>query len=80
MGVTGCGLVAGMAMIIKHLQEEQVVDVYRMVVKLQRARQQFIVSKEQFFMLYTSAAMYLREFSNYGNFQWATDIYACIKV
>ncbi|XP_050687645.1 receptor-type tyrosine-protein phosphatase T-like isoform X2 [Eriocheir sinensis] len=68
-GVTGCGLVAGMAMIIKHLQEEQVVDVYRMVVKLQRARQQFIVSKEQFSMLYTGAAMYLREFSNYGNFQ-----------
>lgn len=44
-GVTGCGLVAGMTLVIEQVQSEQVVDVYRTVVKLLRSRQQFIVSK-----------------------------------
>lgn len=40
----------------------------------------FLPFQEQFSMLYTGAEMYLREFSNYGNFQWATNSYACSKV
>ncbi|XP_063863500.1 uncharacterized protein LOC135102341 isoform X3 [Scylla paramamosain] len=44
-GVTGCGIVAAMTLIVEHLRSEQVVDVYRTVVKLLRARQQFITSE-----------------------------------
>ena len=44
-GVTGCGIVAALTLIVEQLRSEQVVNVYRTVVKLLRARQQFITSE-----------------------------------
>lgn len=67
-GVTGCGLVAAMTLLVEHLQTEQCVNVYRTVVKLLRSRHHFITSEEQYSLLYSGAAMYLRDNSTYGNF------------
>ncbi|XP_069185018.1 receptor-type tyrosine-protein phosphatase T isoform X2 [Procambarus clarkii] len=67
-GVTGCGLVAAMTLVVERLQNEQRVDVYRTVVKLLRSRPQFITSEAQFALLYSGAATYIENYSTYGNF------------
>lgn len=48
-GVTGCGLMSGVLLVVERLQEQQVVDVYRTVVHLRRARAQFITSQVLYF-------------------------------
>ncbi|XP_069942232.1 receptor-type tyrosine-protein phosphatase T-like isoform X2 [Cherax quadricarinatus] len=67
-GVTACGLVAAMTLLVERLQIEQCVDVYRTVVKLLRCRPQFITTKAQYDLLYSGAAMYIENYSTYGNF------------
>lgn len=47
-GVTGCGLMSGVLLVLERLLEQQVVDVYRTVVHLRRARTQFITSQVLF--------------------------------
>nr|XP_045603204.1 receptor-type tyrosine-protein phosphatase mu-like [Procambarus clarkii] len=66
-GVTGCGLVAAMTLVVERLQNEQRVDVYRTVVKLLRSRPQFITSEAQFALLYSGAVTYIENYSTYRN-------------
>ncbi|XP_068202261.1 uncharacterized protein [Palaemon carinicauda] len=67
-GVTGCGLLAGLTLILQRAQTEQAFDIYRAVVKLLRCRYQFITCEEQYAMLYIASSIYLKEFSIYANF------------
>ncbi|KAK4315072.1 hypothetical protein Pmani_013686 [Petrolisthes manimaculis] len=66
-GVTGCGLMSGVLLVIEKLQEQQIVDVYRTMVHLRRVRPQFITSQKQFDLLYDAAAMYVKNYSTYVN-------------
>ncbi|XP_042242893.1 receptor-type tyrosine-protein phosphatase C-like [Homarus americanus] len=68
-GVTSCGLVTAMSLLLEQLQNEQLVDVYRTVVKLLRSRPQFITSEAQYALLYRGVAEYIKNYSTYGNFQ-----------
>ncbi|XP_042242748.1 receptor-type tyrosine-protein phosphatase U-like [Homarus americanus] len=68
-GVTGCGLMAAAKLTIEKLQKYKTVDVYRTVVYLLRARQEFFVSQAQFDFLYIVADKYLQDFDTYVNFQ-----------
>ncbi|XP_068202264.1 receptor-type tyrosine-protein phosphatase C-like isoform X1 [Palaemon carinicauda] len=67
-GVTGCGLLAGLMLIIQRAQIEQVFDIYRAVVKLLKCRHQFITCEQQYAMLYLASSIYLRDFPIYVKF------------
>ncbi|KAK3873550.1 hypothetical protein Pcinc_021450 [Petrolisthes cinctipes] len=66
-GVTGCGLMSGVLLVVERLQEQQMVDVYRTMVHLRRVRPQFITSQKQFDLLYDTAATYVNNYSTYVN-------------
>ncbi|KAK4325025.1 hypothetical protein Pmani_004370 [Petrolisthes manimaculis] len=73
-GYSGCGLVAAMALVVEQVQKEQAVDVYRTVVKLLRTRQHFITTQDQYCLLLNAAALYINQFSIYGNINmYSTD-------
>ncbi|XP_068202272.1 receptor-type tyrosine-protein phosphatase T-like [Palaemon carinicauda] len=67
-GVTGCGLLAGLMLILQRAQIEQVFDIYRAVVKLLKCRHQFITCEQQYAMLYLASSIYLRDFPIYVKF------------
>ncbi|ROT69632.1 putative receptor-type tyrosine-protein phosphatase S-like [Penaeus vannamei] len=66
-GVTGCGLVAAVTLVLERAVNHQNVDIYRTAVALLRCRPQFITSVDQYSTLYQCASLYLENFSTYSN-------------
>ncbi|XP_069990734.1 receptor-type tyrosine-protein phosphatase mu-like isoform X2 [Penaeus vannamei] len=66
-GVTGCGLVAAVTLVLERAVNYQNVDIYRTAVALLRCRPQFITSVDQYSTLYQCASLYLENFSTYSN-------------
>ncbi|XP_047493670.1 receptor-type tyrosine-protein phosphatase alpha-like [Penaeus chinensis] len=66
-GVTACGLVAAVSLVLERAVNHQSVDIYRTAVMLLRCRPQFITSVDQYAALYKSASLYLENFATYSN-------------
>ncbi|XP_042886374.1 receptor-type tyrosine-protein phosphatase T-like [Penaeus japonicus] len=66
-GVTGCGLVAAVMLVLERAINHQSVDIYRTAVMLLRCRSQFITTLDQYSTLYDTASSYLENFSTYSN-------------
>ncbi|XP_069171279.1 receptor-type tyrosine-protein phosphatase mu [Procambarus clarkii] len=67
-GVTGCGVMMALLLLVARMKLVQEVDVYRSVLSVIYDRPQFITSIEQYDFLHTAAISYLNGFNNYVNF------------